>query len=203
MITKYVLGSTIALMAIGGFCEGALGQAPTQYAPAPTQMPTYCMVDNTAAGASTGSAIGLLGGGMAGGLRGALIGSLAGATFGGLTGAQADAQCQQLALQIAYHQAAAQQSSMEQQVAKSAMAQGGYLTLPESAYQPVYADYKTPSNGHRHRITIRRTNSYSVPAAQQICDSFSKIDSDLDSNTTATSPARRCKGPDGQWRDAA
>jgi hypothetical protein len=166
-------------------------------------MPAYCMVDNTAAGAATGGAVGLLGGAMAGGLRGALIGSLTGATFGGLTGAQADAQCQELALQIAYQQAAAQQAAIQEQIAQQSSVPSGYLTLPDTAYHPVYADYKTPSNGHRHRITVRRMNSYSEPATRHVCDNFTKIDSDLDANTASTSQARRCKGPDGQWRDAA
>jgi len=122
--------------------------------------------------------------------------------FGGMSGAQADAQCEQMAVQIAYQQAAAQQAAIQQQIAQEAATQSGNLTLPASAYQPVSADYKTPSNGHSHRVTVRRLSSYSDPASRQICDNFTRIDADLDSNTSISTTARRCKGPDGQWRDS-
>src|SRR5215204_1805431 len=98
--------------------------------------------------------------------------------------------------------AAAQQAAIEAQVAQQAAAsRGGMLTLPESAYQPVSADYQTPSDGRRHRITVKRLNSYSDPASRQICDTFTRIDADLDSNVSNSTTARRCKGSDGQWRD--
>jgi hypothetical protein len=192
-----------------------------QYAPAPAQpyqqqyappstaytqtpaLPDYCMQNNAAAGALAGGAAGSLIGGLAGGGRGALIGGLTGAMFGGMSGAQADTQCQQIAAQIAYQQAAAQQAAIEAQIAQQAARQNGVLTLPASAYVPVSTDYQTPSNGHRHRITVKRLNSYSEPAARRICDNFTKIDADLDQNTSSATNSRRCKGPDGQWRDAA
>jgi uncharacterized protein YcfJ len=233
MITKVILSSLIALAVGGALCDRVSAQtqytqyqpqyapaqpqyapaqpqyapAQQQYAPAQTaygQMPDYCSANNAAQGAATGAVLGGLLGGIAGGGRGAAIGAASGMLFGGLSGAQADAQCQQMAAQIAYQQAAAQQAAIEQQIAQQAARQSGPLTLPASAYQPVSADYKTPSDGHRHRITVKRLNSYSVPATRQICDTFTRIDSDLDGgSTSSTTSARRCKGPDGQWRDAA
>jgi hypothetical protein len=178
--------------------------APQQYAPQASysQLPDYCSVNNAAAGAATGAVLGGLIGGLAGGGRGAAIGAASGMLFGGLSGSQADAQCQQMAEQIAYQQAAAQQAAIEQQIAAQAARQAGQLNLPASAYQPVMAEYKTPSDGHRHRITVKRLNSFSDPAARQICDNFTRIDADIDGNTSRTASARRCKGPDGQWRDA-
>jgi hypothetical protein len=77
------------------------------------------------------------------------------------------------------------------------------LTLPASAYEPVSEDYQTPTNRHRHRITVKRLNSYSAPAVHMVCDTFTKIDTDFDANTSNTTTARRCKGADGQWHDAA
>jgi hypothetical protein len=179
--------------------------AQPQYAPAQTaypQMPDYCMQNNAAAGAATGAVIGGLIGGLAGGGRGALIGAGSGMLFGGLSGAQADAQCEQIAVQIAYQQAAAQQAAIEQQIAAQAARRRGTLTLPASAYVPVSADYVTPSDKHRHRVTVKRLNSFSDPASRQICDNFTRIDFDLDGNTSRTASARRCKGPDGKWRDS-
>jgi len=176
-----------------------------QYAPAQTtyaQLPDYCMQNNAAAGAATGAVIGGILGGVMGGGRGAAIGAGSGMLFGGLSGAQADQQCQQMAAQIAYQQAAAQQAAIEQQIAQQAARQAGALTLPPSAYVPVSTDYKTPSDGHRHRITVKRLNSFSDPASRQICDNFTRIDADIDGNTSSTASSRRCKGPDGQWRDA-
>jgi len=154
-------------------------QYQQQYAPAPTQtvyqgLPSYCLQSNAAAGAAMGSLIGAAIGGAFGGGRGALIGAGSGLLFGGLGGAQADAQCQ-----------------------------SGALTLPASAYQPVSTDYQTPSNGHRHRVNAKRLNTFSDPATRQICDTFTKIDADFDSNTSNTATSRRCKGSDGQWHDAA
>ena len=52
-----------------------------------------------------------------------------------------------------------------------------------------------------HRITVKRLNSYAEPATKQVCDNFTRIDSDLDGNTGTTISARRCKGADGVWRD--
>jgi uncharacterized protein YcfJ len=166
------------------------------------QLPDYCSVNNAAAGAATGAVLGGLIGGIAGGGRGAAIGAASGMLFGGLSGSQADAQCQQMAAQIAFQQAAQQQAAFEQQIAAQA-ARGGQLNLPASAYVPVSTDYKTPSDGHRHRITVKRLNSYSDPASKQVCDNFTRIDADIDGNTSRTANARRCKGADGQWRDAA
>jgi hypothetical protein len=177
--------------------------AQQQYAPQASysQLPDYCSVNNAAAGAATGAVLGGLIGGLAGGGRGAAIGAASGLLFGGLSGSQADAQCQQMAAQIAYQQAAAQQAAFEQQIAAQA-ARGGQLNLPAAAYQPVSTEYKTPSDGHRHRITVKRLNSFSDPATKQVCDNFTRIDTDIDGNTSRTASARRCKGPDGQWRDA-
>jgi predicted lipid-binding transport protein (Tim44 family) len=165
-------------------------------------LPDYCQQNNAAAGAATGAVMGALLGGALGGGRGAAIGAGSGLLFGGLSGAQADAQCQQMAVQIAYQQAAAQQAAIQQQIAAEAARQSGPLNLPASAYVPVSADYKTPSDGHSHRVTVKRLNSFSDPASRQICDNFTRIDTDLSSNTSSTASARRCKGPDGQWRDA-
>jgi uncharacterized protein YcfJ len=177
--------------------------AQQQYAPQASysQLPDYCSVNNAAAGAATGAILGGLIGGIAGGGRGAAIGAASGMLFGGLSGSQADAQCQQMAAQIAFQQAAAQQAAFEQQIAAQA-ARGGQLNLPASAYVPVSTEYKTPSDGHRHRITVKRLNSFSDPASKQVCDNFTRIDADVDGNTSRTASARRCKGPDGQWRDA-
>ena len=75
------------------------------------------------------------------------------------------------------------------------------IQLPPAAYEPVSEDYSTPSNGHRHRITVKRLNSYAEPATKQVCDNFTRIDSDLDGNTATNVTARRCKGADGVWRD--
>jgi type II secretory pathway pseudopilin PulG len=159
------------------------------------------MQNNAAAGAVMGGAMGALIGGLAGHGRGALIGGLAGSMFGGLSGAQADAQCQQIAVQIAYQRAAAEEAAYEQQLAQQAERGSGTLNLPASAYEPVSTDYRTPSNGHRHRVTVRRLNSYSEPASHEVCDTFTRIDADLDTDSSTSSTARRCKGPDGQWHD--
>jgi type II secretory pathway pseudopilin PulG len=176
-----------------------------QYAPAQpgyTQLPADCMRNNAAAGAVTGGMVGAMVGGLAGRGRGALIGGLAGSTLGGLSGAQADARCQQIAIQIAYQQAAAQEAAYEQQLAPQATQRSGTLSLPDSAYAAVSTDYQTPSNGHRHRITVRRLNSFSEPASHQVCDTFTRIDVDLDaSGNSSSTTARRCKGADGQWHD--
>lgn len=122
--------------------------------------------------------------------------------FGGMSGAQADAQCRQTALAQAYEQAYAQQRAVAPQIAQQAAIQAGPLTLPASAYEPVSIDYTTPSDNRRRRVTVKRLSSYSVPATRQICDTFTHIDADLDSGASTTATARRCKGPDGQWRDA-
>jgi hypothetical protein len=122
--------------------------------------------------------------------------------FGGLSGAQADAQCHQIAVTQAYEQAYAQQAAIEQQVARQAATRAGMLSLPASAYEPVSVDYTTPSDNRRHRVTVKRLSSYSEPAARRICDTFSRIEADLDSGASTTATARRCKGPEGQWHDA-
>lgn len=122
--------------------------------------------------------------------------------FGGMSGTQADAQCRQLAETQAYEYAYAQQAAIAQQVAQQAATRAGVLALPASAYQPVSVDYRTPSDNRRHRVTVKRLSSYSEPAAQRICDTFTRIDADLDSGASTTATARRCKGPDGQWRGA-
>jgi uncharacterized protein YcfJ len=176
-----------------------------QYAPtqaAYTQMPDYCSTNNAATGAVVGSLLGAAIGGAIGGGRGAMIGAGSGMLFGGLSGAQADTQCQQIAVQRAYEYAAAQQAAIQAQIAQQAATQRGQLSLPASAYEPVTVDYSTPSNNRRHRVTVKRLNSYSEPASRQICDTFTRIDTDLDSGQSSTSTARRCKGPDGQWREA-
>lgn len=175
-------------------------QAVTQAAYSP--LPDYCSVNNAATGAIVGSLLGAAIGGALGGGRGALIGAGSGMLFGGLSGSQADAQCQQLAVQRAYQVAAAQQAAVEAQIAQQAATRAGMLSLPASAYEPVTVDYATPSNNRRHRVTVKRLNSYAEPATRQICDTFTRIDTDLDSGSSNTTTARRCKGPDGQWRDA-
>jgi hypothetical protein len=177
--------------------------AAQQYAPAQaaayTALPDYCNVNNTAIGVAGGAAVGALAGG--GGLR-SLVGAAIGAAAGGAIGSQSDEQCRQLAIQRAYEYAAAQQAAIEQQVAQQAARQAGALQLPASAYEPVYVDYATPSDNRRHRVTVKRLSSFSEPATRQICDTFTRIDADLDSGASSTTTARRCKGPDGQWRDA-
>lgn len=122
--------------------------------------------------------------------------------FGGMSGAQADAQCHQIAVVQAYEYAYAQQAAIAQQVAQQAARQAGPLTLPASAYEPVSVDYTTPSDNRRRRVTIKRLSSYSEPATRQICDTFSRIEADLDSGASTTATARRCKAPGGQWREA-
>jgi len=113
----------------------------------------------------------------------------------------ADAQCQQAAVRQAYAYAYAQQAAIEQQVAQQAARQAGTLTLPASAYEPVSIDY-TPSDNRPRRVTVKRLNSYSEPATRQICDTFTRIEADLSTGASTTANARRCKGPDGQWREA-
>ncbi len=124
-----------------------------------------------------------------------------GMPFGGMSGASADAECRQIAITQAYESAYAQQAAIAQQVAQQAASRAGALTLPASAYEPVSVDYTTPSDNHRRRVTVKRLSSYSVPATRQICDTFARIEADLDSGASTTATARRCKGPDGQWRD--
>ena len=104
-------------------------------------------------------------------------------------------------MQRAYERFAAQQAMLDQVIAQQAALRPGPLQLPPSAYEPVTEDYSTPSNGHRHRITVKRLNSYAEPATKQVCDNFTRIDSDLDATTATTVSARRCKGADGVWRD--
>jgi hypothetical protein len=120
----------------------------------------------------------------------------------GMSGTQADAQCQQVAVHRAYEQAYAQQAAVAQQVAQQAATRAGPLTLPASAYEPVSVDYTTPSDHRPRRVTVKRLNSYSEPATRQVCDTFSRIEVDLGSGASTTATARRCKGPDGQWREA-
>jgi hypothetical protein len=119
-----------------------------------------------------------------------------------MSGAQADAVCQQAAIKQAYDYAHAQQAAIEQQVAQQAATRPGILTLPTSAYEPVSVDYTTPSTNRHRRVTVKRLSSYAEPATRQICDTFSRIEADVDSGASTTATARRCKGPDGQWRDA-
>jgi hypothetical protein len=123
-------------------------------------------------------------------------------TLVAMGGAQGDVRCQQAAIQQAYAYAQAQQAAIEQQVAQQAAMRAGPLTLPASAYEPVSVDYTTPSDNRHRRVTVKRLNSYSEPASRQICDTFTRIDSDVASGASTTATARRCKGPDGQWRDA-
>jgi Glycine zipper len=176
--------------------------APPQSQAAYGELPEHCRMNNAATGAIVGSLFGAAIGGALGGGRGAALGAGSGALFGGMSGAQADAQCQQLAVQRAYQRAAAQQAAYEQMLAQQAARQSGPLTLPAAAYEPVTEEYATPSNGHQHRITVKRLNSYAEPATKRVCDNFTKIDSDLTGNTATTVSARRCKGADGVWRDA-
>jgi hypothetical protein len=122
--------------------------------------------------------------------------------FMGMPPAQADVRCQQLAIQQAYEQAFAQQAAIAHQVAQQAATRAGALSLPASAYEPASVDYTTPSDNRRRRVTIKRLASYSEPAAQQICDTFTRIDAELDNGASTTTTARRCKGPDGTWRAA-
>jgi len=124
------------------------------------------------------------------------------ASWAGMSGAQADAVCQQAAIKQAYDYAYAQQAAIEQQIARQAVSQAGPLTLPASAYEPVSVDYTTPSTNRHRRVTVKRLSSYSEPASQQICDTFSRIEADLDSGASSTATARRCKGPGGQWHEA-
>ena len=51
-------------------------------------------------------------------------------------------------------------------------------------------------------MTVERLNTYRDPASRQICDTFTKIEADLDGGTRNTIIACRCKGLDGQWRDS-
>jgi len=189
--------SVLAGAALLGGCAGPM--TPEQAAAG--GMPQYCSINNTATGALVGSALGAAIGGAIGGWSGAAIGAGSGLALGGLTGAQADAQCQQIAMQRAYERFAAQQAALDQVIAQQAALRPGPIQLPPSAYEPVSEDYATPSNGHRHRITVKRLNSYAEPATKQVCDNFTRIDSDLESNTATTVSARRCKGADGVWRD--
>jgi hypothetical protein len=122
--------------------------------------------------------------------------------YGGLTGVPADTQCRDIATRQAYEGAYAQQAAIAQQVARQAATRAGALTLPASAYEPVSVDYTTPSDNRRRRVTVKRLASYSEPANRQICDTFTRIDADLDSGASTTATARRCKGADGQWREA-
>ena len=118
------------------------------------------------------------------------------ATWAGMSGTQADAVCQQAAIKQAYEYAAQQVA-----IAQQAVSQAGPLTLPASAYEPVSVDYTTPSTNRHRRVTIKRLSSYSEPASRQICDTFTRIEAEVDSGASTTSTARRCKGPDGQWRE--
>jgi hypothetical protein len=193
------IGSVSVLAGAALLCGCAGPMTPEQAAAG--GMPQYCSVNNTATGALVGSALGAAIGGALGGWQGAAIGAGSGLALGGLTGAQADAQCQRIAMQRAYERFAAQQAMLDQVIAQQAALRPGPLQLPPSAYEPVTEDYSTPSNGHRHRITVKRLNSYAEPATKQVCDNFTRIDSDLDATTATTVSARRCKGPDGVWRD--
>ena len=193
------LGSISAVAGAALLCGCAGPMTPEQAAAG--GMPQYCTMNNTATGALVGSALGAAIGGAIGGWSGAAIGAGSGLALGGLTGAQADAQCQRIAMQRAYERFAAQQAALDQVIAQQAALRPGPIQLPASAYEPVSEDYATPSNGHRHRITVKRLNSYAEPATKQVCDNFTRIDSDLESNTATTVSARRCKGADGVWRD--
>jgi hypothetical protein len=196
-LTRIGSVSVLAGAALLGGCAGPM--TPEQAAAG--GMPQYCSINNTATGALVGSALGAAIGGAIGGWSGAAIGAGSGLALGGLTGAQADAQCQQIAMQRAYERFAAQQAALDQVIVQQAALRPGPIQLPPSAYEPVSEDYATPSNGHRHRITVKRLNSYAEPATKQVCDNFTRIDSDLESNTATTVSARRCKGADGVWRD--
>jgi hypothetical protein len=116
----------------------------------------------------------------------------------GMPAIQADAQCQQMAARQAYDNAYA---PVAQQVMQLAATQAGTLPLPASAYEPVSVDYTTPSDNRRRRVTVKRLSSYSEPATKRVCDTFTKIDADLDGGTSTTATARRCKGGDGQWHE--
>jgi hypothetical protein len=199
MKTLSKLGS-ITVLAGAALLSGCAGPMTSEQAAA-SGMPQYCSMNNTATGALVGSAFGALVGGALGGWQGAAIGAGSGLALGGLTGAQADAQCAQIAMQRAYQRFAAQQAMLDQAIAQQAAYRPGPLQLPPAAYEPVSEDYSTPSNGHRHRITVKRLNSYAEPATKQVCDNFTRIDSDLDGNTATNVTARRCKGADGVWRD--
>jgi YMGG-like Gly-zipper len=196
-LTRFGSVSVLAGAALLCGCAGPI--TPEQAAAG--GMPQYCSVNNTATGALVGSALGAAIGGALGGWQGAAIGAGSGLALGGLTGAQADAQCQRIAMQRAYERFAAQQAMLDQVIAQQAALRPGPLQLPPQAYEPVTEDYATPSNGHRHRITVKRLNSYAEPATKQVCDNFTRIDSDLEANTATTVSARRCKGADGVWRD--
>ena len=200
MRTLSKLGAISALAAATALLGGCAGPMTAQQAAA-NGMPEYCSMNNTATGALVGSAFGAIVGGALGGWQGAAIGAGSGLALGGLTGAQADAQCQQIAMQRAYERFAAQQAMLDQAIAQQAAYRPGPLQLPPAAYEPVSEDYSTPSNGHRHRITVKRLSSYAEPATKQVCDNFTRIDSDLDGNTATNVTARRCKGADGVWRD--
>jgi hypothetical protein len=193
------IGSVSVLAGAALLCGCAGPMTPEQAAAG--GMPQYCSINNTATGALVGSALGAAIGGALGGWQGAAIGAGSGLALGGLTGAQADAQCQRIAMQRAYERFAAQQAMLDQVIAHQAALRPGPLQLPPQAYEPVTEDYATPSNGHRHRITVKRLNSYAEPATKQVCDNFTRIDSDLEANTATTVSARRCKGADGVWRD--
>ena len=193
------LGSIGAFAGAALLCGCAGPMTPEQAAAG--GMPQYCTMNNTATGALVGSALGAAIGGAVGGWSGAAIGAGSGLALGGLTGAQADAQCQRIAMQRAYERFAAQQAALDQVIAQQAALRPGPIQLPPSAYEPVSEDYATPSNGHRHRITVKRLSSYAEPATKQVCDNFTRIDSDLESNIATTVSARRCKGADGVWRD--
>ena len=114
----------------------------------------------------------------------------------------ASINCEQMAVNRAYEYAEAQVAAVAQQIAQQAAVQAGPLNLPASAYEPVSVDYTTPSDHRRHRVTVKRLSSYSEPANRRICDTFTKINLDVDSGASTTSTAHRCKGPDGHWRDA-
>ena len=193
------IGSVSVLAGAALLCGCAGPMTPEQAAAG--GMPQYCSINNTATGALVGSALGAAIGGALGGWQGAAIGAGSGLALGGLSGAQADAQCQRIAMQRAYERFAAQQAMLDQVIAQQAALRPGPLQLPPQAYEPVSEDYATPSNGHRHRITVKRLNSYAEPATKQVCDNFTRIDSDLEANTATTVSARRCKGADGVWRD--
>ena len=193
------IGPISAVAGVALLC-GCAGPVTPQQAAA-SGMPEYYSVDNAATGALVGGIMGAAVGYALGGASGAVIGGTSGLALGGMSGAQADAQCQQIAMQRAYERFAAQQAALDQVIAQQAALTPGPLQLPPSAYEPVSEEYATPSNGHRHRITVKRLSSYAEPATKQVCDNFTRIDSDLDGNTATNVSARRCKGADGVWRD--
>ncbi|MBV8776588.1 MAG: hypothetical protein JO258_05255 [Alphaproteobacteria bacterium] len=194
------LGS-VAVLVVAVLLAGCAGPVTPEQAAA-NGMPQYCSVNNTATNALVGGVMGAAVGYALGGASGAIIGGTSGLALGGMSGAQADAQCQQIAMQRAYERFAAQQAALDAIIAQQAAARPGPLNLPPSAYEPVSEDYATPSDGHRHRITVKRLSSYAEPATKLVCDNFTRIDADLTGNTAATVTARRCKGTDGVWRDA-